>query len=598
MLLNNFSGGLFTRLDSRLIPPNFGVKYHNIDNQTGNIEPIKDDKIISPTNKSNLINFQDKWLLSNDEYLLFKDMLIQYGKGKIPKKSKDGINFDFLGIKEPFNKLSYTVIEDIITETISQTYSTTIRNFYDNVELHYIIEAYNPTTDVYSYKNLYYTTKSMGTYYIQSINFSFTNTSLTYKIYRYINRKFLLVADSSNNYTDNGSVIGNELDKKIILNGTLQYAYTYYNINDGSESRMSYLTDEIIVNSGKIILTGFQQSDDPQVTNIRLWRIGGGLTEFTLVAELPKDVTTFTDDLTNKIIANNDILNDDNLGQAKEFIFMAEYNNMLFGIKDDKLYFSDIGNANAWSPYNFIEFSYTLIGLGSTPNGLLVFTKYKTYIVTGNSPETLSKFLVDSSQGCINYKSIQSINGMCIWASTDGICTSSGGSAQIQTIDRLGKIKLNPLSSVVYDNVYYLSCEDKMYALDTRFNEPCIRTLDGNYLGLAIYNDELYGIKNGNMVKLFNDINKTLYYKSPKLIDNLLTMVKNYKVFYVYSKGEIDFTIYIDGVKVLTKSLKDGLNEIKIPQQYRLGYYVEFEVTGTGTIYEIEFKVEGRQNGR
>ena len=62
MLLNNFSSGLFTSLDSRIIPPNFGVKYHNIDNQTGNIEPIKDDKIISSTNKSNLINFQDKWL--------------------------------------------------------------------------------------------------------------------------------------------------------------------------------------------------------------------------------------------------------------------------------------------------------------------------------------------------------------------------------------------------------------------------------------------------------------------------------------------------------------------------------------------------------
>jgi len=598
MLLQNFSGGLFTRLDSRLSPPNFGVIYHNIDNQTGNIESIKDDLVVDDLEFQNFHWFKDKLYQGSERFLEYKDKLIKFEADKIPQKT-DGNNMWYnLGIKESTTKLSYQVIEDEINETITESYATDVRNFYENIELHYIIEAYNSETEVYSYKDLYYTTKGQEESYIESINFSFDNNNLTYKIYRYYNRKFQLVADETNNFKDAGEVIGDELEKKTILSGNIQYAYTYYNINDGSESRFSPLTDEIEVVSGKVKLTGFVKSSDPQVTHIRLWRVGGDLVEFTLVAELSKDVTEFIDDIKNEDLSY-ETLRDDNLGQAKEFNYMTEYNNMLFGIRDTKLYFSDVGNMNAWSPYNFIDFPDILTGIGATPNGLLVFTKYKTYIVTGNSPETLNKFLLDATQGCISNTSIQSINGICLWASTDGICASSGGPAQIQTIDRLGKLKLKPLASAVYDNVYYLSCDDKTYALDTRFNEPCIRTLDSVYTCLQVYDDTLYGNKNQRLVELFNGLNNISYhYKSPKLTEGLLSMVKNYKVIYVYSKGDNELTVYIDGNKVINKKLQDGLNEIKIPQPYRLGYYLELELTGTGIVYEIEYKAEGRQNGR
>jgi hypothetical protein len=603
MLLNNFSGGLFTRIDSRLVSSQYGVVYHNIDNQTGNLEPIKDDIILQQTDKQNCINFKNNWIFSNDNFLIYKNILIKYSSNSIPQKSKDGINFYNCGIAEPTNKLSYEVIEDDINVTVTQTNDNTIskNNFNPNTEYHYIIEAYNSSTDIYSYKEIFYTTETPDDgYKIKSIDFTFTNTSLTYKIYRYVNREFKRVADNSTNYSDANSVQNETLDKHIILNGNLQYAYTYYNINDGAESRFSLLTGEIKVNSGKVKLRGFIKSNDSQVTHIRLWRIGGGLTEFTKVDEIPVENITdsyeYIDD--KKDISDNEVLDNDNLGQAKEFSYMTEYNNMLFGIKDDKVYFSDIGNINAWSPYNFIEFPYTLTGLGATPNGLLVFTKFKTYIITGNSPTTLSKFLLDASQGCISYKSIQSINGLCVWASTDGICSSEGGIPIIQTMDRLGKLKLKPTSSIVFDNVYYLSCDDIMYALDTRFGQPCIRTLDGNYNSLTIYNDELYGIKNGNFVKLFSGDVKQFNYKSPKLTEQLLTMIKNYKVFYIYAEKEVNFKIYIDGELVINKQLQNGFNEIKIPQDKRLGYYIEFEINGIGKVYEIEYKAEGRQNGR
>jgi hypothetical protein len=55
---------------------------------------------------------------------------------------------------------------------------------------------------------------------------------------------------------------------------------------------------------------------------------------------------------------------------------------------------------------------------------------------------------------------------------------------------------------------------------------------------------------------------------------------------------------YIDDELVSTATLLEGFQEIKLPQDKRLGYYIQFEVTGTGVLNEIEYKVEGRQNGK
>ena len=68
--------------------------------------------------------------------------------------------------------------------------------------------------------------------------------------------------------------------------GVIQYVYTYYNSVDGTESAPSPISTEINA-SGNSISVSVTASPDPQVTNIFLYRVGGTLTQFTRVEELP-----------------------------------------------------------------------------------------------------------------------------------------------------------------------------------------------------------------------------------------------------------------------------------------------------------------------
>ena len=78
-------------------------------------------------------------------------------------------------------------------------------------------------------------------------------------------------------------------------------------------------------------------------------------------------------------------------------------------------------------------------------------------------------------------------------------------------------------------------------------------------------------------------------------------MLKQYKVVYISYKGDFTINIYIDGnlVNSYTMSAQNiKTDEVKIPTDLQEGYYFEIECIGTGVIYEIEFKVAGRANGR
>ena len=132
------------------------------------------------------------------------------------------------------------------------------------------------------------------------------------------------------------------------------------------------------------------QSTDPQVTNIKLYRIGGTLTSFSLVVTLPNNTGTYTDNAID-VDLPGDILTSQNAGQAPSGLkYLTSANAMFFGALGDKLYFTEVAYVNNWSPYYFIDFDEPITGIGATANGLLVFTEYTTHIITGTSPTSLS----------------------------------------------------------------------------------------------------------------------------------------------------------------------------------------------------------------
>jgi len=381
-----------------------------------------------------------------------------------------------------------------------------------------------------------------------------------------------------------------------------QYTYTYYNSTDGSESAPVTYSDELSYEDDSVLVTGFVASSDPQVTNIKLYRLGGTLLDMFLVATLSKTATSYSDTLDDLSIAG-DALTSQSGGQAPAGLkFLTEHVSMFFGAKDDKIYYSDVAYPNNWNQFFFIDFDTTITGLGSTQNGLLVFTKSKVYMITGNNPAALSKSILHGSQGCISHKTIKYVNNTLLWLSLDGICTSNGGKVDIVTLPVLGKLNVDPLCAEIYNEQYFLFHEDGTIVLDYRLGKPSVRTMDYVVYCARWLPDlmKFYYTGVDKVLRSFftSSTPLTMHWKSGRLAEGQLTNRKTYKVFYVYIEGAITLSVYIDGVLAITSALEAGLNEVKIPQAYTYGYYVEFEATGTGSIKEIEYKVEVRQNGR
>lgn len=381
-----------------------------------------------------------------------------------------------------------------------------------------------------------------------------------------------------------------------------QYCYTYYNTTDGTESAPSSYSDEVSYTADNITISNITVSADPQVTHIKVYRLGGPYTAMVLVATIAKTSISYVDTLSDLAI-DGAVLASANGGQAPTGLaHLVEHNAMFFGSVDDKLYYSDIAFVNNWSLFFFIDFDSTIIGIGSTQNGLLVFTKTKTYIVTGTSPTALNKVLLHNTQGCINHKTIKYVDNVLVWLSQDGLCSSNGGTVIVSTLDKLGKLSYTSISAEIWDSQYFLFHSTGTLVADFRYGPPIYRDLSIVALGTwysIVFDKIYYTISTGALYSLHKGTGVLDYsYKSGKISDGAMTVLKNYKVFYIYIIGTTELKLYIDGDLVITKTLVDGLNEVKPPQSDRLGYYLEFEFNGTGEVIEIEYKAEGRQNGR
>ena len=598
MQLNQFNGGLNTRLAPHLINANEAVVYKNIDNSSISLRPIKSTTDEETLISKYFINFKDTWVSSSTykTYKEFKEKLYYSdGVGK-PQKSSDGVSWNNLGIDKPTVKATATLLEVSINLTsttggdlLEEPYSYKFGNVVDGI----LNIVHTGTGTILAGNNAISISNIVNIDVPISVYREYLGT------YRLVGTTSTTLLDSTLDISANAELV-DEVDAKY-LSGTYQYCYTFYNDTDGTESQPSEYSNNRVIENGSITVSG-QGSSDPQVDIVRIYRLGGNLTSMTLVTEVPNpgQVTfSYTDKAPDLEVDGHILDSFNNAPSPTGLKHLTEHNAMFFGCIEDKLYYSDIAYVNYWSDFNFIDFDDVITGLGATANGLLVFTKYKTYIVTGTSPLTLSKYLISSNQGCLEHRSISFAKNTLLWASTDGICASNGGNVIVFSRDKLGKISLTDIrDSIVYDDVYYLGYGDKLLALDTRFGN-ILREVSQEVHSLSIYNDVLYYTLEGKLYSLFTNVEYlSMEYKSPKLSEGQLSNLKNYKTVYTRCLGELEIKIYIDDEVVITKAINSKTTEILIPQQKRQGYYIQFEVTGTGELLELQYIVEGRQNGR
>lgn len=622
MKLQTFNGGLNSLPRPQFIQVTEGQVYENIDIDAGSLVPVKQAKetdIVTLPYQYYYIAGK-RWVdsITPRDYVEFQKVLYWTDRVSPPQRmNKDGV-ITGLGIDKPakITTADITSFPGAISEARIEPrtenaglpmeiqyyllinegatgYSNAFHFSVDTRDRVTTIAAETNNPQVFNVINSD-TTDSKRVVVVSEVG-SVTADSVGFKLFRQYKGEFYLVGIVTTELIDNvEDISANEKlnrDKFGHLKGVYSYVMTYYNSTDGIESAPSDVSPEFDVSKGGFLtLRNLSIPVDPQVTGKRLYRVGGNIGEFTLVVELGNSVTTFVDNLRDTEVVGSLLTTIDASPAPTGISFLREAYAMLFGALDTALRFTPIGEPEHWPESNFLQFDSPITGIAPVANGILVFTRYRTHIVTGTGPTTLSSYLLSSDQGCIANESIQMISTEAVWASTDGICASSGNRPTVLTKDKMGKIELDPVDSIVFDETYYvLERDGSMLAL----YKGIITRHTQNISSLATANDKLYGYKDGKMWELFkSDLPTTFKFTSARLTEGSFTTNKTYKKVFFYSTGHVIIKILINDVVVQTQVLtnKDS-HQIQVPQELQRGFYIHFEIEGTGEVSEIEYEV-------
>lgn len=182
--------------------------------------------------------------------------------------------------------------------------------------------------------------------------------------------------------------------------------------------------------------------------------------------------------------------------------YLTECGSTFFLAVEDKLYFSEIGNCQAWNPSNWISFDDTITGICVEFQGLLVFTANRVYRVTGNDALTIAKLEIPTRQGCANWRTIATLSNAPLWMSNDGICMWDGQSVKLLSFQRW-KLDSPPVFGFAANDRYYLVSETGTAVYDLRAGGVFYEiSLDADYAWYDVDLDLAYYRRNGQYYEL------------------------------------------------------------------------------------------------
>jgi len=606
MVLNQFNGGLSILNSPSLININESVICDNVNTNSISLKAIKGNVATAQNFGSNgsFIYFNGQWINKPlpTSFVEFNGVLY-YTEGTSSVKKNTGIVEYQVGINKPSSKLNVVADGELVVNIVSEFEDDTL----PEGKYTYLIVGYKDGVDDYITK---YETEEVTDNFKISISLE-VPTNMRAVVYRRYDNVYRYLGEVEGTDT----IVDTVLDIQdadtfdyLSLNtpaGTIQYCYTYYREADGTESAPSEYSDATENTINSFTITNFLAPTDASVSHIRLYRLGGNISSMALVAELPTNTTSYQDtEDDDAVIVSNGLL--DSYGLIKpptNLNHLTEHLGTLWGSDDNILYFSEPGLVDRWRSTQSIIFTDTITGIGSTQNGLLVFTRNKTWIITGDNETNYTRNVLSDYQGCIGHKTIKYINNTLIWLSLDGICGSTGSAVDLLSKFKLGKVSYDPITSMVYDEAYYLFHTTGTLVLDMR-NGMIFKTMDlivnGAYYSSFFDTPYFLNPSDGGMYELGTSNTLIPYtYRTGYLASTGLTGIEIYKNIYIFCEDDVTLNVYLDGNKVVADAvLTAGFNDILLPSSKKKAYYAELEFKGTGTVYEVEFKTEGRQNGR
>jgi hypothetical protein len=374
----------------------------------------------------------------------------------------------------------------------------------------------------------------------------------------------------------------------------ISYYITYYNNTTGAESAPSFV-GTLNRHATSTTLGSLPASADAQVTHIRIYRVGGDITTQSMVAAVLDTAGSYVDTLADDAIDGRLLTTSGYQPAPVGAKYLTEFNAMLFAADGDQLRFTPIGVPYAWPLEYFLDMPGTITGIGKTPVGLLVFTRYKTVLVTGTGPATLTQQLLTDDQGCISHDSIVNIRGQAVWLSLQGLCASTGDIPVVLTKEEIGAVTVSVVNAIEYNEAYYVHNETtgSLAVFDFAFGELYKTVGMGNTKSLVKVNEKLFALGEGKIWDMFSaDYTISAKYKSGWLHEGNLMQLKTHDRFRMAFTGTITLTISTNGAVAFTKTYTTTKSlevvEGKLPHDKCDNYYIEVELEGEGEVFELE----------
>lgn len=623
--IKDFRGGLVRVARRHLINPTQGREYINIDHTNGGLKPV-DIPLKTGTDPggNRAYFFDNAWQGYADDttFAEYNDYLYAFTPGS-PGEKTDGVTTSGVGLDPPTNAITVSANNGptrINNFTLDQTGSG--GDIPDNAVLTYILinddggvyAPYSPSKSLTS-------TSASNTATITTSDGAFADDVRVFRLYNGTYRLVGTIANSGDTLNDstydisaNASIDDYDVTG---FDGVVRYALTFVSTVGPEEIESDpKLSPEINVTNGTVDLSTLEVGTG-DVTSRRLYRIGGNLTSYTLVADLDNVVTTYADTTPDSEL-EGDLLPDSGATSSPSNLrYVIEAYAMFFGAQGNKLRFTPTGKPDDWPAENFIQFPNGIRGIAKVPTGILVFDFDNTYIVTGNSPETLSRDILSRDQGCVNGYTVVETQGAAWWLSKDGMCVSNGGVVKVWSREFLARGEFGvEVNAVVHDQIYHLlTVNGILYSADPLRN--CVIEYDytdmlganEEFVQLVVANDVLY-LNVEDTVAGTNELWSAYQGGTPatytmhtkRFIGQNWTDPKTYRDIEVFvsigdgTGSSVDIDVEIDEVIVASKTLSTtGAHRIKIPGDKLRGYSIAFILSGDANVTEITWK-EGDAN--
>ena len=453
------------------------------------------------------------------------------------------------------------------------------------------------------------------------------------------------------------------VDINVVLNaegphtGTFKYCYTFYSSETNVESAPSPLQNEYLVaEAEKIELTNMEALPSNADT-YRIYRVGGYLPQFTLVTSVTAN--TYIDDRGDTRIDGR-LLQTMYCGVPPTGLEnLTEFNGRFYGSVGNKIYYSALGNPDAWYISDYFIARDTIIGVANSPGGILVLGKYFTMLMYGTQPTDYKIKLLSDQIGCLDKRSIGYLGDSAIWLSTRAFIMCNGYNVSNITSHKIDSLRgIIPTGAVVDDDTYYMSFRPQLVPQDDLYpDEKLYPALIEGTAGLTdgiiamdfkrgngfsykmIHYNKIWslGLIEGevhvgvgadyqsftrceqpmfpdcldflactgfsvNRMSVYNGQGLAkLEYLSPRLADGSLATMKEYDKVRIVFKGIFTFQVIFDNGEVVVQETstsqdnEDGFIIIGIPNRHNKSQFIRFHIEGVGVVSSIQYSWKARE---